>query len=135
MIHDLSSAVAEMDRAYAVLQTNYNRTLAAKQQLAAIQAAYDNDKVEFFVLLDAQRRYADAESRYYQSQVEYTLALRNVHFEKGSLLAFCGVVLSEGPWPTKAYRDAAELDRLRGRPAPIDYTSNNPFIVSQGPYF
>jgi len=134
VIHNVSNSMAEMDRAYRVVQTNYNRALAAKQQLDAVQAAYDDDKVEFFVVLDAQRRYADAESRYYQSQVEYALALRNLHFEKGSLLAYCGVTLAEGPWPSKAYRDAAELDRLRGRELPINYTLNNPPIISQGPY-
>lgn len=131
--HDLSNAVADADRAFVVMQTNYNRTAAAKQQLEALQAAYEDDKAEFYEVLDAQRRYVDAESRYYEARVEYALALRNVHFEKGSLLAYCGVNLSEGPSPAKAYCDAAELECRRGRSKPINYVCNAPPIVSQGP--
>jgi outer membrane protein TolC len=111
--HDLSTAVSELDRAHAVLQTQINRAIAARQQLDALQAAYDSDKAEFFVVLDAQRRLAEAESRYFQARVEYAIALRNVHFEKGSLLEYCDVVLSEGVWPARVYVDAAERDRRR----------------------
>ncbi len=111
--HDLSTAVSELDRAYWLLQTETNRAIAAHQQLEALWTAYENDKAEFYVVLDAQRRAADAESRYHQARVEYIVALRNVHFEKGSLLAYCGVILAEGPWPLKAYVDAERLERRR----------------------
>jgi outer membrane protein TolC len=130
--HDLSTAVSELDRAYAVIQTEINRLIAAKQQLDALQAAYDSDKAEFFVVLDAQRRLAEAETRYYQARVEYAVALRNVHFEKGSLLDYCGVGLSEGPWPAKAYLDAAQRERRRMHRMRIDYRLDGPNIVSTG---
>ena len=133
VIHDLSNAVSEMDRAYVVLQTSINRVVAARHQVEALEAAYEADKAEFYVVLDAQRRYAEAQDRYYQSRVEYGLALRNVYFEKGSLLDYCGVGLSEGPSPAKAYRDAAERDRFRLAPFPIDYRLNRPLIISEGP--
>lgn len=120
--HELSASVSEADRAYAVLETQINRSIAAKQQLDALQAAYESDKVEFYVVLDAQRRLAEAESAYYRARVEYAIAVRNVHFEKGSLLDYCGVVLSEGAWPTKAYLDAAKRERQRLH---MDYTTNN----------
>ena len=116
--HDLSTAVSEVDRAYTVLQTEINRVIAAKQQLDALQAAYDSDKAEFFVVLDAQRRFAEAEIRYHQARVEYGFALRNVHFEKGSLLAYCGVMLNEGPWPLKAYFDAGPAGEATAVSAP-----------------
>jgi hypothetical protein len=132
VIHGISDAVADVDRAFTVLLTNVNRSAAAKDQLASVQAAYEQDKVEFFVVLDAQRRLAEAESAYYQARVEYSLALRNVHYEKGTLLDDYGICLAEGPWPDKAYRDAAELNHWRGRPRPLNYASDNPIIVSQG---
>jgi len=132
VLHDLSNAVAEKDRAYTVLQTSFNRYHAAQHQLAALDAAFKNEKADLFVVLDAQRQLAEAESRYFQARVEYALAIRNVYFEKGSLLDYCGVVLSEGPWPHKAYHDAAQRERLRGRPRPINYSLNHPPIVSQG---
>jgi len=105
-----------------------------QQQLDALQAAYDSDKVDFFFVLDAQRRFAEAESQYYQSRVEYALALRNVNYEKGTLLAYCGVSLGEGPWPTKAYVDAARRDQQRLYPLRTDYRLNRPRIVSLGPF-
>ena len=120
VVHDLSNAVAEMDRAYAVVQTSYNRRLAARQQLASVQAAYEADQAPFSLVLEAQRRFADAESHYYRMLVEYALAIKNVHFEKGSLLEYCSVYLSEGAWPVKAYEDAAERGSLRRRPPCVD---------------
>lgn len=133
VVHDLSDAIADVDRAYTVLQTNINRSVAAKEQLAAVQTAYDEDKVDFYVVLDAQRRYLDAETRYYQARVDYALAVRNVYFEKGTLLDDCGVVLNEGPWPDKAYVDAGRRERLRCGSHPINYTARTPTIVSNGP--
>lgn len=130
-INSLSTAIAQKDRAYMVMQSAYNRLLAAKQQLASVEAAYDNDKVEFFVLLDSQRRYADAEAAYHWLQTEYALALKDVHYAKGSLLAYCGVALTEGVWPSKAYHDASRRERLRGRCWPINYSFNHPPIVAR----
>ena len=46
------------------------------------------------VLLDTHRRLLDARLRYHQSRVEYALAVRNVEFEKGSLLEFCKISLA-----------------------------------------
>lgn len=129
IVHDLSNAVAEVDRAYSVLQTNVNRCVAAKEQLASVQAAYEEDRVEFFVVLDAQRRYLDAVARYYQARVEYALAVRNIYFEKGTLLEDYGVFLNEGPWPEKAYFDAGDRERLRGKPREINYSARTPIIV------
>jgi len=36
---------SELDRAYVVLQTSYNRLAANHDQLGSVQAAYENDKV------------------------------------------------------------------------------------------
>jgi len=138
--HDLSATFAELERAYVASQTNYNRRLAAKQQLAALEAVYeDADQSEktrlLDLLLDAQRRLADAETRYYQSLVEYALAIKHVHFEKGSLLDYCEVYLAEGPWPGKAYYDACRRDRFRTGPGCLtDYRMRRTPIVSQGVY-
>jgi hypothetical protein len=133
VMNDLSGAVAQVDRGFALLQTNINRAVAARDQLRALRVAYDADKVELFVVLDAQRRYAEALSAYYQARSDYAIAIRNVYFEKGSLLAYCDVSLAEGPWVSKAYRDAATRERLRGQQRPIDYTFRRPSIVTPGP--
>jgi hypothetical protein len=138
IVHRLSDWVAETDRAYAVVQTKYNRLLAARARSQATETTLQTQATPItadlvFRLLDSYRREAEAESAYFQLQVEYALAIKSVHLQKGSLLEYCGVALAEGPWPTKAYYDAAERERLRGQPWPIDYALDNPPVVSQGP--
>jgi hypothetical protein len=99
VLYDLAQAVAEMDRGFVVLQTNYNRMIAAREQVAAVQAAFEDDRIQFIAVLDAQRRLAEDEAQYYRSRTEYGVGLKNVHFEKGTLLDYLGVATSEGqPW-------------------------------------
>jgi len=64
----------------------------------AVQAGYDAGTVTLDMLLDAQRRLADAEIAYYRALVDYNLAILQVHFRKGSLLERNGILLAEGTW-------------------------------------
>jgi outer membrane protein TolC len=132
VISELSEAVAEVDRSYALLQTDIYRTKAAKDQLAALMAVYQAKQEGFFEVLDAQRRLSEAISHYYQSRVQYALAIRNVHYDKGSLLDYCDIGLSEGAWPEKAYRDAVRRADHRGHEKSIDYVFAQPPVVSAG---
>ena len=135
--HDLSAAIAEVDRAYATAQTNYNRREAARDQLAALESQdTDADQADrnrlLDQLLDAQRRFADADASYYRSLIEYTLAVKNVHFAKGSLLQFNDVFLTEGPWPEEAYHDAMERDANRRDPLPaMSYVFSQAWPITQ----
>ncbi len=111
---ELSNAIAEKERAYVLSQTQLNRKIAAAQQLAATEALYDealeNQKDALLdELLDAQRRLADGDIQYSRSLAEYMLAIKQVHFAKGSLLAYNQILLTEGNWPAKAVQDAGEL--------------------------
>ncbi len=138
VLYDLAQAVAEMDRGFVVLQTNYNRMIAAREQVAAVQAAFDDDRIQFIAVLDAQRRQAEDESQYYRSRVEYAVGIKNVHFEKGTMLDYLGIATTEGPWPDKAYDDAARREASRGffwRPrgrSPIIATDSE--IAVESPY-
>jgi outer membrane protein TolC len=112
VVHDLSNAIAEIDRAHEVMLTIFNRREAARERVHALQASFAADKAPLNLVLDAQRRLAAAETNYYQALIEYNVAIKNVHFEKGTLLEYAGIYLSEGPWPEPAYMDAADrLDR------------------------
>ncbi len=72
-----------------------------------MQSAYDVGTVTLDLLLDAQRRLADAAARPdYRSQADYNRNIAQVHLRKGSLLEYNDVYLAEGPWPAKAYFDA-----------------------------
>jgi outer membrane protein TolC len=128
----LSNAASELERAFIVAQTSYNRRAAAKEQLGAVQAAYESDKAGLDLVLDSQRRAVESESRYHASLVEYALAIKNLHFEKGSLLDFNEISLSEGPWPREAYKDAARRDG-KGRPVfPLNYIMKRGPAISAG---
>jgi outer membrane protein TolC len=134
VVHELSDAIGEMDRAYTLWQTSFNRLVAARQQLGAVQAAYDADKAPLDLLLEAQRRLTEAESRYYGGLVEYAVATKNVHFVKGTLLEYDGIYLAEGPWPCDAYEDAAQREASRSVPRPLNYASSRAPVVSWGEY-
>jgi outer membrane protein TolC len=127
VVHDLSNSVGDVDRSYIVAQTNYNRRVAAAQQMAAVEAAFEADTASLLDLVESQRRLADADSRYARSMVEYTLSVKNVMFESNTLLENNGINMAEGPWPHKAYHDAEKRDSLRSRPTRFSY------ILPQGP--
>ena len=134
VLHGLAGAMAEMERAFVVSQTAFNRLDAARQQLAAIKAAFEADKAPLDLLLEAQRRQAEAESRYFRALAEYAIAVKNVHYAKGTLLDYDGVYLSEGGWPMAAYQDAAARQSSRGRRMPMNYASSQAPRVALGPY-
>jgi outer membrane protein TolC len=136
IVHDLSSAFADLERSYTVSQTNLNRMIAAQQQLYALEALDDNEKPRRLdLLLDAQKRMADAESRYHRSLIEHTLAIKAVHRAKGSLLDYDEVHLTEGCWPEPACADAANREARRGCPLRLtDYRMARSPLVSAGVY-
>lgn len=134
VVHAISTAVSELSRAWSVLETSDDRRIAAAEQLDSVQVAFEADKVAFDVLLEAQRRFLEAESNYYRSLIEYTVAVRNVHFEKGSLLDYNEIYLTEDIWPEQAYAEAWER---RKRTLPADWLEGfitRPNPVTQGPY-
>lgn len=131
--HQLSEAVRSLDRQYMLSQTNFNRRAAAKRQVEAVQQNYDVGRVTLDQLLDAQRRLADAEARYFESLSAYNRAITAVHYRKGSLLEYNAVFLAEGPWVSKAYFDAGERARKRDAGIFMNYGFTRPYVVSQGP--
>ena len=134
VLHEVASAVADMQRAYVTSQTSFNRLDAARVQLEAIKAEFEAEKAPLDLLLDAQRRLAEADSQHHRSLAEFAVAVKNVHFAKGTLLDYDDVYLSEGGWPQMAYQDAAERNRLRGEHRPLNYASAKAPRVSYGAY-
>jgi len=137
--NQLSEAKRDLEKNYTLAQTNFNKRLAALAELRAWQAieaagrSTSRDK-EIDRLLDAQRRMALAEIDYYRTLVDYSKAIAQVHFRKGSLLEYSGVCLAEGPWPAKAYFDATRRARARDASYYLDYGFTRPSVISQGPY-
>jgi hypothetical protein len=135
VVHEAADAIAEMDRAYAVLQSNYNRVLASRDQLGAFEAKEaSGETVALDLLLDAQRRVADTAAEYAHNRARYAVATKNVHYVKGTLLDHDGVYLAEGPWPVEAHERASELEGLRMWPRTLNYASSLAPVVSRGEY-
>ena len=132
--HQLGDSIRDVDNYYGLSQTNFNRRVASEKEVQAVDAAYEADRVTLDLLLDAQRRRAEAESAYYRSLIDYNKAIMNVHYRKGSLLDYNGVYLAEGPWPGKAYFDALREARKRDASMYLDYGFTRPNVISQGPY-
>ncbi|MCA9173939.1 MAG: TolC family protein [Planctomycetales bacterium] len=111
--HHLSAARGDLESSYEMARTQYNRLVAAHDQLRALETlASDPEPNQLARLIDqllvAQRTLADAETRYYRELAGYEVANKNIHYYVGSLLSRNGVHLMEGEWPEKAYHDAAE---------------------------
>lgn len=122
VLHDLSNSVADLQRAFAITQTSYNRLVAARDQLNAVQSTYDADKAPLDLLLEAQRRNAEAEGRYYRALVEHATSLRNVHFEKGTSLEYHNVYLNDDRQEYGAKR------ARRGNELPLNYAFDKSIV-------
>ena len=97
ILHDLTAMVAESDRAYAQMQTNMNRFLAASDALETLEASREvGMPVNLEQLLDSQRRVSESQTRYFQALAEYTIAAKNVQFEKGTLLETTHLFIAGG---------------------------------------
>ena len=126
-------AVNDIDLNYVLLQTRFNGRVAAQEEVDAVSSQYEAGQITVDLLLDAQRRRADAETAYYESLVNYNRAIMQVHYRKGSLLDYDSVFLAEGPWPGKAYFDALREARKRDAATYIDYGFTRPNVISRGP--
>jgi hypothetical protein len=99
IVHDVSNAVAEQARLHQVLQTAYNRRSAALRQFtvlndASVQESARGRRIDYNLLLDSERRLADAEIAYYRATVEYAVAIKNVNLEVENLLPYCNVQIA-----------------------------------------
>ncbi len=131
--HLLTTAIQGLDFNYHVSQTHFNRWVAAEKEVEALKALYEGGQATVDLVLDGQRRRAQAQADFYRSIIEYNKAIANVHFRKGSLLEYNAVQLAEGPWPKKAYWDALGHARERDASYYLDYGWTRPKVISRGP--
>ena len=142
--HDLSNASRQITRSYAQLQINYNRKEADTRNVVILGSRsgvredgtidpYSRGGIEGTqFLLQAQQQLANSESALYRSLVDYNLALRDFHREKGSLLAYNQVTLSEEALDGAMQQAAYQRGRnFTPRDNPEEVTVRD--RVSQGP--
>ena len=133
LVHNLSSSVRELERTYQVIQTNYNRLVAAIEDVDATNKVFGVGRTTLDELLRAQQRRADAEIEFHRAVIQYNLAIKELHFEKGSLLEYNGVMLAESPWTEDAHFDASER-ATHFKDRHLDFRMTRPGLVSQGAY-
>lgn len=115
VLYGLSNTYGDIDRAYQVMEAQFNRREAAYAQLAAVEQSFERGAAPIDLLLEAQRRVVDSNILFYQARVDYALAIKNMHFEKGSLMEFYNIAMAESPWPQKALEDALMRDLNKRR--------------------
>ncbi len=138
--HLLTTAIQNLDYNYQVAQTHFNRWVATEQEVESLLAIVEGGKGEsdkggtaVDLLLNSQRRRANAQADFYRAVAEYNKSIANVQFRKGSLLEYNNVQLAEGPWPKKAYWDALGKARERDASYYLDYGVTRPRVISRGP--
>ena len=131
--HLLTTAIQNLDYNYQVAQTHFNRWVAAEKEVDALMALVKGGKGTVDLVLNGQRRRANAQADFYRAIVEYNKSIANVHFRKGSLLEYNNIQLAEGPWPKKAYWDALGKARERDASYYLDYGHTRPRVISRGP--
>lgn len=133
ILHDLSAAFTEVDRAYALMKTSFNQRVAVLEELEPKRKRVEEGQDQVFFLLDAQQRAANAESSVYRSIVNYNQALLNYAYATGSLLQRYNIQLAEGPWSEEAEVDAV-IDASRFVPRRYNWRQNDVAPVTAGPF-
>lgn len=131
--HLLSTSIRNLDFNYQSAQTHFNRWKASQAEVDSVRVLYERGKSTLDLVLDAQRRRAQAQIDYYRALSEYNKSIAEVHFRKGSLLEYNNIHLAEGPWADKAYWDAMGHARERDASYYLNYGYTRPNVISQGP--
>jgi len=101
--YELSAAIADMHRAYEVCRSAFNRRVAVRKRLELLlERDKTAGKVDRSLMLDAQRQVADADAEYFRCVTEHVLAVKNVHFVKGSLMQYHSISLAGEAAPPPA---------------------------------
>jgi outer membrane protein TolC len=115
IIHDVGNAVADVMRSYAVVKSSWERRAAAAEYLEGLTDKIrhrDFGTIQLEQWLDAQRRFSEADAHYYLSLSDHQIALKNVNYEKGSLLDYCNIMPVDGLASTTSEEREKSLPEL-----------------------
>jgi len=139
---ELRAAFTELDRAYVVARSSYNRHVAAqvwvKDQTARYRLGAGRSNDERFGdalldLLEAQRRSVQAEVAFHRAIVDYNQALSAVNLARGTLFESLDVYLTEGPWSAESH-DSAQQQAYKFVPRSHHAPAVLPPPISAGEY-
>lgn len=104
--HDVSTAVQDLIASYTSAATTEDRLIAARHRVELLDLEREEGTTTLDMVLRAQTALAQAEQAYYARIVDFSKAMIDFEFSKGSLLPSSGVQLAEGGWDACAYQDA-----------------------------
>ncbi len=111
--HEIASTFQALDYWYQNMQTNYNRRLAAVDNMEAAMNDYEVERKDLTLVLQAQNRQTIADLAFYRSVIEYNKALSELQLRQGTLLEYNNVHLAEKDWDPDALVGASRLARAR----------------------
>ncbi|MCA9061847.1 MAG: TolC family protein [Planctomycetaceae bacterium] len=110
ILANLSGAFTDVDRSWLAVQNSLEQYLAAHEYVAALKATEDganggtSRQGEMDRKIDGYRKLVQAEVQFFRARAEYAVALKNMHYEKGSLLAYKDLKIAE------RYEDSSAAD-------------------------
>lgn len=101
IIHDLGNAIADVTRSLEIAKTANDRLSAASEYLEGLTKRirdfdFGNRANQLEQWVDAQRRFADAKGQYYLALCDHQIAVKNVNYEKGTLLEYDNIMTVDG---------------------------------------
>ena len=123
IVYGLSNAVGELRRAAKVRSVNQKRLEAANEQYAAIQNIYQEQDTTIDLVLEAQRRVIESKLQFFQSQVEYMLAVKAIHFEQGTLFQYHNIQFGEADAAFAEFDSLMAADLTTTGPIAQNYSS------------
>ncbi len=130
--YELADAFSDLDRAYTLARTNFNRRAAAQEELRVRTERYQAGRDPINFVLEALQRVTMADIAYHRARADYNLALMQIHYARGTLLDLHGVQLAEGPWTPEAHAAALKEARRFG-PYIGNQCFEEPCPISVGP--
>ncbi|MEM7453786.1 MAG: TolC family protein [Planctomycetota bacterium] len=107
-LHDLGRAFTEVDRAIENVRVGLNSLVAVEEEMEPKRQRVLEGQDQVFFLLDAQQRFASAESAVHRAIADYNRSLMEYDYATGTLLSRYGIVITEGPWTDEARIKARE---------------------------
>lgn len=124
--HDVTTAIQDIVANYTSAETNRERLEAARRRVQLLEYERVEGTLTLDLVLRAQVTLARAESDYHSRIVDFTKAMIDFEYAKGSLLASSGVQLAEGGWDPCAYEDALRRAQARTYAFDNEYLQANP---------
>ena len=121
ILHDLGSSIRRTNETYVMVQVLHSRLVAARDTVAARQAAFEADAVPFSDLLESQRQLADAEVAFHRETVDWARATESVALESGQLLTSHMIYFDEASRCNTTGVNIAKRRRKLARAPELDY--------------